>query len=258
MDSLTKDGLNNQGQPTWGRGYLDMPTEVVGAGAVEVWNIFNRTGDTHPIHFHLINVQIIQRAQFKVNADGTSDFQIIPGTERAPDANELGWKETVRVNGEIKENQDHSTINGVATVIARFDLPETPFLVPQSSRTGGYEYVWHCHILEHEEHDMMRPLVVLDDLAVNPTSAAIKSSLGGKQTFAVQNAVLPLASVVASGLPATCKLTKDLANGTFTVQVPPRISIPNQGVTVIFTVTDSSIRPIAQKTATAKLVIMKS
>ena len=34
-------------------------------------------------------------------------------------------------------------------------------LVPVSPRTGGYEYVWHCHILEHEEHDMMRPLVVM-------------------------------------------------------------------------------------------------
>jgi FtsP/CotA-like multicopper oxidase with cupredoxin domain len=35
-----------------------------------------------------------------------------------------------------------------------------PVTIPQSPRTGGHEYVWHCHILEHEEHDMMRPLVV--------------------------------------------------------------------------------------------------
>jgi spore coat protein A len=35
-----------------------------------------------------------------------------------------------------------------------------PFDVPPSPRTGGNEFVWHCHILEHEEHDMMRPLVV--------------------------------------------------------------------------------------------------
>jgi spore coat protein A len=39
-------------------------------------------------------------------------------------------------------------------------LPSTPFVVPPSPRTGGLEYVWHCHILEHEEHDMMRPLIV--------------------------------------------------------------------------------------------------
>ena len=42
----------------------------------------------------------------------------------------------------------------------KFDLPAVPFTVPASPRTGGNEYVWHCHILEHEEHDMMRPLVI--------------------------------------------------------------------------------------------------
>ena len=64
-------------------------------------------------------------------------------------ANELGWKETVRMNpGEC------------TTIIAKFDLPKVPYDVPVSPRTGGHEYVWHCHILEHEEHDMMRPLIV--------------------------------------------------------------------------------------------------
>ena len=48
----------------------------------------------------------------------------------------------------------------VTSILMKFDLPATPFVVPPSPRTGGNEYVWHCHILEHEEHDMMRPLVV--------------------------------------------------------------------------------------------------
>ena len=54
----------------------------------------------------------------------------------------------------------------VTTVMMKFDLPRVPFLVPFSPRlkaqgiSNGNEYVWHCHILEHEEHDMMRPLVV--------------------------------------------------------------------------------------------------
>ena len=47
------------------------------------------------------------------------------------------------------------------TVIMKFDLAPAPFSVPASPRTGGHEYVWHCHILEHEEHDMMRPLIVI-------------------------------------------------------------------------------------------------
>ena len=52
----------------------------------------------------------------------------------------------------------------VTRVIMKFDLPGVPFTVPGSPRAGlqgGHEYVWHCHILEHEEHDMMRPLVIL-------------------------------------------------------------------------------------------------
>lgn len=54
----------------------------------------------------------------------------------------------------------------VTTVITRFNLPDVPFSVPSSPRLQseygitGSEYVYHCHILEHEEHDMMRPLVV--------------------------------------------------------------------------------------------------
>ncbi len=54
----------------------------------------------------------------------------------------------------------------VTTVAMKFDLPKVPFAVPFSPRMkamgipDGNEYVWHCHILEHEEHDMMRPLVV--------------------------------------------------------------------------------------------------
>ena len=179
--TTTQNGLNNQGLPTWGRGYLDNPTESPNVGALEVWNIYNLTGDTHPIHFHLVNVQIIQRAQFGFDANtGMPIFTPIPSTERPPDANEIGWKETVRMNpGEV------------TTVIMKFDLPKVPFTVNPSTRDNinGNEYVWHCHILEHEEHDMMRPLVVVGPypLAVVPESAAISGSKGGTATFAIVN-----------------------------------------------------------------------
>ena len=134
----------------FGRAYSDPPTEVARAGTVEVWNVFNLTGDTHPIHFHLVNVHVLARRPFDATTfDGTPSWT---GPARAPDANELGFKETVRMNpGEC------------TTVIATFDLPKVPFPVPPSPRFPGEkvaEYVWHCHILEHEEHDMMRPLLV--------------------------------------------------------------------------------------------------
>jgi spore coat protein A len=132
----------------FGRAYEAPPTETPRAGTIEIWEIANLTGDTHPIHFHLVNVQILARQPFKVSPyNGTPAFT---GPARLPDANENGWKETVRMNpGEV------------TWVMMRFTLPSVPFTVPASPRTGGTEYVWHCHILEHEEHDMMRPLVVI-------------------------------------------------------------------------------------------------
>ena len=131
----------------FGRAYTDPPTEVVAAGAVEVWQIFNTTADTHPMHFHLVNAQVLSRQPFKL----TAGVPAPSGVARGPYPNELGWKETIKMNpGEI------------TSILMKFDLPTgLPFVVPPSPRTGGAEYVWHCHILEHEEHDMMRPLVVL-------------------------------------------------------------------------------------------------
>ncbi len=132
----------------FGREYAAGPTEIVPAGSTEVWEIVNLTGDTHPIHFHLVNVQVLSRQAFYANRYAGS-APVFKGAAVAPDLNELGWKETVRMNpGEVTR------------VIMKFDLPVVPFTVPVSPRTGGHEYVWHCHILEHEEHDMMRPLIV--------------------------------------------------------------------------------------------------
>jgi spore coat protein A len=132
---------------SYGRAYADLATEVVKKGSIEVWRIANLSGDTHPIHFHLVNVQILSRQPFDaVNYNGTP---LYTGPKTLPDPNERGWKETVRMNpGEV------------ITCIMKFDLAKVPFPVPMSPRTGGHEYVYHCHILEHEEHDMMRPLVV--------------------------------------------------------------------------------------------------
>jgi spore coat protein A len=148
IGTFKQNGLNNQSLPTWGRAYDDTPTETPSAGSTEVWQIMNLTGDTHPIHFHLVNVQLIQRQPF----DGDPKSFSYTGPPTPPDPSEIGWKETVRMNPDE-----------VTTVIMKFDLPQLPTAAMRnvrSPRTGGHEYVWHCHILEHEEHDMMRPLVV--------------------------------------------------------------------------------------------------
>lgn len=134
----------------FGRPYDSAATETPKAGDTEVWQIANLTADTHPIHFHLVNVQIISRQVF-----AAKQYNGVPNLQQAPlppAPFEQGWKETVRMNpGEV------------TTVIMQFKLPANPpnvASIPPSKRTGGNEYVWHCHILEHEEHDMMRPLIV--------------------------------------------------------------------------------------------------
>ena len=141
----------------FGRPYESPATEVILAGRTEVWEIFNTTADVHPMHFHLINVQLINRQPFQVSSLGsTKGGANFTGPAAPPEPNETGWKETVM------------TFPGTVTrVIMRFDLSpivkadRSVLPTPLSLRTGGHEFVWHCHILEHEEHDMMRPLVVI-------------------------------------------------------------------------------------------------
>src|SRR4029450_12165719 len=98
----------------FGRSYMGDVTEDPRAGSTEVWQITNLSADTHPIHFHLVNVQIISRQAFSVNSyTGTPSVQ---GALLPPAAFEQGWKETVRMNpGEV------------TTVIMQFNLPTTPF-----------------------------------------------------------------------------------------------------------------------------------
>ncbi len=140
-------GQDSHGVSLYGRAYNSPSTENPRAGATEIWQIANLTGDTHPIHFHLVNVHLLSRQEF--NVDLYNGTPILTGAPRGPEPTELGWKETLKMHP-----------GDVTTVMIKFDLPKVPFTVPSSPRTGGNEYVWHCHILEHEEHDMMRPLVV--------------------------------------------------------------------------------------------------
>jgi spore coat protein A len=160
---LGTDFEGGQDNTVYGMHYLDplRDEEKHTRGGCEVWDIYNTTGDTHPIHFHLFNVQILGRARFAQDGAGNPVGGLFAksGPWVGPDPNERGFKETVRMNpGEV------------IRVVMKFDLPPDPVVnvlgrnrripVPESPRTGGLEYVWHCHILEHEEHDMMRPLVV--------------------------------------------------------------------------------------------------
>jgi spore coat protein A, manganese oxidase len=116
----------------------DAITENPNLNDVEVWEIYNTTEDTHPIHIHLVQFQVLSRQKFRATQDpetgALSDIHLL-GQPKPPDANEAGFKDTVRMNpGEVTR------------VIMKFDRPG--------------RYVWHCHILSHEDHEMMRPYFV--------------------------------------------------------------------------------------------------
>jgi spore coat protein A, manganese oxidase len=103
----------------------------------EIWELVNLTDDVHPIHLHMVRFQILDRRRFDGFEFMTTGKLRYLGPPMAPDPNELGWKDTVRVNAK--------------TV--------TRILVPFVGYAG--RYVWHCHILEHEDNEMMRPYEVL-------------------------------------------------------------------------------------------------
>jgi spore coat protein A len=123
-------------------------------GAVEDWVYVNLTADTHPMHVHLVTFQVVGRTPFDAQAyeeanegphgvPGGIDptpFATGPMEPAAPE--ERGFKDTV------KANPGYFT-----TIRAKFDLP-TGVTAPQS-------YVYHCHIVEHEDNDMMRPFEVV-------------------------------------------------------------------------------------------------
>ena len=122
----------------------DPITETPRSGTTEVWRIINTTGDAHPIHVHLVQFQILDRRPF--DPDQYPNL-VYTGPAEAPAPNERpAWKDTVI-----------SLPGTVTRIIMRFDLPSAA-----NPRPGDkFLYVFHCHILEHEENEMMRPYTVL-------------------------------------------------------------------------------------------------
>jgi spore coat protein A len=138
---LKKSGLDACGRSFWeinGLHWDDITEEPV-LGTTEIWRFINDSGVSHPMHMHLVFFQILDRDGFTRGPGG----EIVPdGNPQSPPLEESGWKDTAMVDP-----------NEILRVIARFD-----------DYTGLYAY--HCHILEHEDHEMMRQFRVVPEPSV--------------------------------------------------------------------------------------------
>jgi FtsP/CotA-like multicopper oxidase with cupredoxin domain len=112
--------------------WMDPVTENPAVGATEVWEIYNATGDAHPMHVHEVAFEVINRQDIIVN-EGMQTVQVTPGSIPTPPASwETGFKDTVIAYPEQ-----------VTRIRVQFNSPG--------------QFVWHCHIVEHEDNEMMRP-----------------------------------------------------------------------------------------------------
>ena len=112
-------------------------TETPKLDTTEIWEFINQTEDTHPMHIHLVRFQILDRRTFDPFAYMTDKHLRFRGPAEPPADNESGWKDTVQCPPGM-----------ITRVILRFE-----------GYTG--KYLYHCHILEHEANDMMRPFEVM-------------------------------------------------------------------------------------------------
>jgi spore coat protein A len=125
-------------------------TEYPVKGTTEIWRWVNRSGFVHPMHMHLVQFQVLDRQPFEiVNGEIQTTGPAVP-----PDSSEAGWKDTAPVKP-----------FEILRTICRFE-----------DYTGEYPY--HCHILEHEEHEMMRQFQVVEPTAVQENLWGRRVTLG--------------------------------------------------------------------------------
>lgn len=162
-------------------------SELPQVGATELWEIINLTEDAHPIHLHLVQFQVVNRQRIHperylavwsasfpngtfipgygpplaydgLNADGAvggnpAISAYLRGRAAPPEADEAGWKDTIRVlPGEVTRIVVRWAPQDIAVSDVTAGVNRYPF-----DPTAGPGYVWHCHILDHEDNEMMRP-----------------------------------------------------------------------------------------------------
>jgi FtsP/CotA-like multicopper oxidase with cupredoxin domain len=161
-----------------GQKWANAVSEYPVYGTTEEWVIVNPTADTHPIHLHLVQFQLVSRQRFDVAgymaewsmlnmgiSTNTMDKMMPPYSQEPQDVADLnkylksnskpankweqGWKDTVQMNP------------GEVTIIRVKFAPIDGTQLYSFDPTEGPGYVWHCHIIDHEDNEMMRPYKVV-------------------------------------------------------------------------------------------------
>ena len=129
----TVAGDPNTGIGTWTmRMWSEPVTENPAVGATEMWEFYNATVDAHPMHIHEVLFEVVNRQPIFVD-EADKNFQVVPGSvPTPPEPWETGFKDTVIAYP-----------GQVTRVRVQFKMPG--------------QFVWHCHIVEHEDNEMMRP-----------------------------------------------------------------------------------------------------
>jgi len=181
------DGVRSDFTPVTVGSITDYYSETPNEGDTEVWEIVNLTADAHPMHTHLTQFQLINRQAFNTNKyngayaaafpggvfvpafgppfdyntgnaralGGNPDITpFLQGPVMPPDPNEAGWKDTV-----------HALPGQVTRIAVRFAPMSKPINDPNLNypfdpNAEGHGFVWHCHIVDHEDNEMMRPYKV--------------------------------------------------------------------------------------------------
>ncbi|HVZ18417.1 MAG TPA: multicopper oxidase, partial [Terriglobales bacterium] len=141
MSGIAKMMLLNNAH--WAMPVTENPT----LDSTEIWELLNFTDDSHPIHLHMVRFQILDRRSFEPQMYYHGGKIHYIGQPVPPDPNEAGWKDTVQAHPGM-----------VTRIIIKFE---------------GYvgRYVWHCHLLEHEDNEMMRPYDVIAPASANEGTA---------------------------------------------------------------------------------------
>jgi hypothetical protein len=203
--SVEIPNTNGTNQTTIPYGYIDPPTEVVNTNAgadalvssggtpiatlpdgTQIWRFTHNGVDTHSVHFHMFNLELINRVGWD-------------GAIRPPDANEMGWKETIRMSpledafvaikpivpnlpwplpNSIRPIDVTSPLGTSGAQYTNVDPNGNPVTVKNVLVNFGWEYVFHCHLLGHEENDMMRPMII-GVAPVSPSNVTATSTVTG-------------------------------------------------------------------------------